>query len=81
MIIVVYILIQRGISNAACSAVMEIHFALLVDFALPELLVATKDLPEITQTNSNCHKLTYVAFFLPAPTMPDHRPWGSYRIT
>jgi hypothetical protein len=36
MPIVSHILSPRGISNAACSVVMKIHFALLVDLALPE---------------------------------------------
>jgi hypothetical protein len=34
---IVLILIPRGINNARCSALVEIHFALLVDFALPNL--------------------------------------------
>ncbi len=36
MLMVVYILSPRGISNAICFVVVKIHFALLVDFALPE---------------------------------------------
>jgi len=39
MIIVAYILIPRGISNAACSAMMKIHFALLVDFAITRAMI------------------------------------------
>jgi hypothetical protein len=33
---IVLISIPRGINNARCSALVEIHFALLVDFALPD---------------------------------------------
>jgi hypothetical protein len=36
MLVVAYVLTPRGISDAACSAVVKIHFALLVDFALPD---------------------------------------------
>jgi hypothetical protein len=42
MLIVAYILGPRGISNASCSAVMKIHFALLVDFALMIVFSNTK---------------------------------------
>jgi hypothetical protein len=36
MLIVAYILTPGGISNAACSMVVTMHFALLVDFTLPD---------------------------------------------
>jgi hypothetical protein len=39
MLVVAYILSPGGISNKACSAVVKMHFALLVDFALPHQVV------------------------------------------
>ena len=47
MLIVAYILGPRGISNASCSAVMKIHFALLVD--LVEWAIATHGMYESSQ--------------------------------